>query len=246
MTQFKLAVAQVSSIAGDVDANITTHLKAIIKAGQLGVSYLVFPELSLTGYEPELAQKLSFSKNDKRLKALIDAAIENNLHIAIGAPIRSDNLPSIGLIVISPSGVVDSYQKMNLHPGEDRYFSKGNCHHHIEIDGNKVVNAICADTNNAVHASYCSEINATVYVAGVLISESGYCADTAKLQDYAKEYNLLVAMANHNRPTGAWKPVGKSAMWSSNGLLAQADEKQDALIIAEKAGNNWVAQVFEI
>lgn len=246
MNKFKLAVAQVSSIRGDVDSNIATHLKAIMMAGKLDVNYLVFPELSITGYEPELAEALAFSENDKRLKPLINAAIENCLYIAIGAPIASNSLPKIGLIIISPSGVVDIYQKMNLHAGEERYFSKGNQYHHVDIDGIKVLNAICADTNNADHAKYCIEISASVYVAGVLIGEPGYHTDTLALQNYAKKYNLLVAIANYNRPTGAWSPVGKSAIWSSSGLLAQANEIQDALVVAEKKENSWSAQVLEI
>ncbi|WP_157822397.1 hypothetical protein [Psychromonas sp. Urea-02u-13] len=40
MNHFKLAVAQVASIKGDIDANIKTHLKALIKASELNVNYL--------------------------------------------------------------------------------------------------------------------------------------------------------------------------------------------------------------
>jgi hypothetical protein len=53
-------------------------------------------------------------------------------------------------------------------------------------------------------------------------------------------------MANHNRATGGWQPIGKSAIWSNTGLLAQANETQDALIIAEKLDASWIFQVSEI
>jgi predicted amidohydrolase len=46
---FKIAVAQVPSLRGDIEANIETHIRAIKAASQSGVSYIVFPELSLTG-----------------------------------------------------------------------------------------------------------------------------------------------------------------------------------------------------
>ncbi|PKG38662.1 hypothetical protein [Psychromonas sp. Urea-02u-13] len=82
--------------------------------------------------------------------------------------------------------------------------------------------------------------------ASVLISEAGYSEDTAVLKGYAKKFNILVAMANHNRATGGWKPIGKNAIWSNTGLLAQANETQDALIVAEKREAGWIAQVFEI
>ncbi len=104
MSNLKIAVAQVPSIKGDVDENIKTHLVAIEKASQLGVSYIAFPELSITGYEPELAAKLAFSTDDIRLKPLIDSAIENKIKIGVGAPLKSDGLPKIGLIIISEIG----------------------------------------------------------------------------------------------------------------------------------------------
>jgi predicted amidohydrolase len=242
----KIAVAQVSSIKGDVDENIKTHLVAIEKASQVGVSYIVFPELSITGYEPELAVKLAFSTDDSRLKPLIDSAIEKNITIGVGAPLKSDGLPKIGLIIISQLGTVDTYEKMYLHSGEESYFSKGIRHHCITIGNTKVANAICADVNNTDHVDTCFELGASVYVAGVLITEGGYDSDTAAMELYAKKHNMLVAMANYNQPTGNWSPIGKSAIWSNTGLLASTTETQNALVIAEKQNNIWTGQVHEI
>jgi predicted amidohydrolase len=242
----KIAVAQITSLRGNVDANISTHLNAIKKASELGISYIVFPELSLTGYEPEIAKHLAFSNDDLRLKPLIDSAIKNNIKMAVGGPLLSDGLPKIGLIIISPSGVVETYAKMHLHPGEEQYFSEGEHHHHVIINDTTIANAICADTNNPKHAHDCFEFGATVYIAGVMVTASGYAADTTAMKNYAKKYNMLVAMANHNGPTGDCSPVGKSAIWSSSGLLAQASETQNTLIAATKSNNEWSAQVIII
>ena len=55
MSDFKIAAAQVASVPGDIDRNIATHAAATAAAAQHGVSVLVFPELSLIGYEPSLA-----------------------------------------------------------------------------------------------------------------------------------------------------------------------------------------------
>lgn len=246
MSNLKVAVAQVSSIKGDIDENIKTHLVAIEKASQLGVSYIVFPELSLTGYEPELAVKLAFSTDDIRLKPLIDSAIENNIKIGVGAPLKSDGLPKIGLIIISQLGILDTYEKMYLHSGEEAYFNHGTNYNCITIGSTKIANAICADTNNTNHARTCSELGASVYIAGVLISESGYDSDTAVMAGYAKKYNMLVAMANHSQPTGNWTPIGKSAIWSNTRLLACAPENQNALVIAEKNDDYWSGRVVEL
>ena len=242
----KIAIAQVSSIKGDIDENISTHLQAVKKASELGVAYIVFPELSLTGYEPSIAKNFALSDDDIRLKPLIDCAIKNNTTLAVGAPLRSVGLPNIGLIIISASGIVESYAKMHLHPGEEQYFSGGEHHHHLIIGGTKIANAICADTNNPQHAKNCFESGASVYIAGVMVTEGGYDNDSLAMKNYAKKYNMLVAMANHNHVTGGYKAVGKSAIWSTTGLLAQAGETDNALVVATKVNNKWSAQVIAI
>jgi predicted amidohydrolase len=50
-----IAVAQTVPIRGDVDANIEQHLRLIRVAAQEQAQVLVFPELSLTGYEVDIA-----------------------------------------------------------------------------------------------------------------------------------------------------------------------------------------------
>ncbi|MBO1256253.1 carbon-nitrogen hydrolase family protein [Alteromonas sp. 5E99-2] len=246
MSNLKISVAQIASIKGNVDENLSIHLKAIEKASELGVSYIVFPELSLTGYEPELAKHLAFSIDDKRLQPLIDSAVRNNINIGVGAPLMSDGLPKIGLIIVSQSGAINTYEKMHLHPGEEDYFDKGECHNVVTISSTNIANGICADANNASHVQACSDLGAEVYIAGVLITEAGYDSDTAVMAEYANQYNMLVAMANHNQPTGKWAPIGKSAIWSNEGLLACASEYQNALVVAEKMNTKWFGQVVEI
>lgn len=246
MLGLKIAVAQVTSLKGNVDENINTHLRVIKKASELGVSYIVFPELSLTGYAPEVAAGLAFSSSDKRLQPLIDSVIKNDIKIGVGAPLQSSELPKIGLIIISQSGAVDTYEKMHLHAGEEAYFSHGTNHNLVTIGNTKIANAICADTNNLTHARTCSELGAAVYMAGVFITDSGYDSDTAIMASYASKYNMLVAMANHNQQAGNWSSIGKSAIWSNTGLLACASESQTSLVIAEQIGDKWHGQVFEI
>jgi predicted amidohydrolase len=44
-------MAQISPILGEVEANLDLHLQSLEKAGREGASLVVFPELSLTGYD---------------------------------------------------------------------------------------------------------------------------------------------------------------------------------------------------
>jgi predicted amidohydrolase len=243
---FKISVAQISSTKGDVSANIKTHLDAVKKAANSGISYIVFPELSLTGYEPQLSSKLAFSNNDPRLTPLTEAAVYHKIHIVVGAPLAIGNLLYIGELILMPDGHVETYSKMNLHPGEETYFSAGKNYHSVSFGKLKVFNAICADTNNPKHIEACADMGASVYMAGVLVSAGGYDADTQKLERYAKKFDLLVAMANHNKPTGGWTPTGKSAIWDSSGLIAAADRTQNALVVAEYSSSGLNGAIIAI
>ena len=241
-----IAVAQIPSKKGNVEINISTHLKAINKASELGVNYIVFPELSLTGYEPELAANLVFSEDDQRLHPLIESAIKNKITIGIGAPLRSNELPQIGLLIISQTGAVDSYAKMHLHPIEEKYFTKGSRYNLIDIGNTKIANAICADIANKKHASSCATFGADIYIAGVLITENGYEVDSELLSNYSKDFNMLVAIANHSQPSGGWIPIGKSAIWYKGNLLARAGESEMALVVAKQIDHVWSGQVIKI
>jgi len=50
-TTRRIALAQVSPVLGDVEANLDLHLRTLEEAGREGASLVVFPELSLTGYD---------------------------------------------------------------------------------------------------------------------------------------------------------------------------------------------------
>ncbi|MEH6446548.1 MAG: carbon-nitrogen hydrolase family protein [Oceanospirillaceae bacterium] len=251
MSEFKIAVAQISSVKGNIKANIQRHISVIKRAKEQGVTVLVFPELSLTGYELALAKELALTIDDPQLEPLKKLAVELNMYIVVGAPIKSSSdtsnsdAISLGAIIFAAAGDVSVYKKMHLHATEQLYFKAGKSYTMLEIQGQRIALAICADTNAASHIKAYVNDNATVYVAAVLFSENGYLADTQKLAAYAQQHNILVTMANHNRPSGGLLAIGKSAAWGPKGLLACANEPQDCLVISQPVNNNWVSQVIE-
>jgi predicted amidohydrolase len=46
----KLALAQINTVLGNVQANLEKHLELVDQALAQGADLLVFPELSMTGY----------------------------------------------------------------------------------------------------------------------------------------------------------------------------------------------------
>ena len=55
----KIAVAQTCPVPGDVSANVDEHVRLARLAATEGAQVVVFPELSLIGYELALAAALS-------------------------------------------------------------------------------------------------------------------------------------------------------------------------------------------
>ena len=51
----KICAAQTRPVKGNIQQNIENHKKLINLAVVNGADIIIFPELSITGYEPELA-----------------------------------------------------------------------------------------------------------------------------------------------------------------------------------------------
>ena len=246
MTALTLAAAQTTSIAGDVPGNIQGHLRFMQAAAEQGVQLLVFPELSLTGYEPALAAQLAITPEDVLLAPLREMAQELRMTAVVGMPIRlaPGTGVFIGALVLGADGSLAVYTKQHLHPGEEVAFVAGQGGAALEWADDRIALAVCADFSHASHPRLAAEAGATVYAAGVLISEGGYATDSALLQGYAAEHRMLVLMANHGGASGGYTCAGRSAIWSADGtLLADVPGIGEALVIARRNGEQWTGQV---
>lgn len=249
MTAFALAAAQLIAIAGDLPANLQRHLAFMRVAAEHGVQVLVFPELSLTGYEPSLAADLAIAPDDAELAPLREMAQTLRLTAVVGMPIRlaPEAGVSIGALVLGADGSLAVYTKQHLHPGEEAAFVPGQGGAVLDAGGERIALAVCADFSHASHALSAVEAGANVYAAGVLISEGGYATDSALLQSYAAEHGLLVVMANHGGPSGGYTCAGRSAIWANDGrLLAAVPGVGDALVIARRDSGQWAGQVVAL
>jgi predicted amidohydrolase len=244
-----IAAAQSPSIAGDIEANVRTHLQFIGAARAEGVELLLFPELSLCGYELPLLRDCLLTPDDARLKAIRAAASAAGMTVIVGAPISDDGaaLPLIASFEFAPDGTVTIYRKQYLHDGEERYAQPGAIGAHCRaLKGRRYAQGICADTNHHAHAAAAAEAGASVYLAGVLISKGGYAADAAKLQSYATDFGMGVMIANHAAPSGGYEAAGRSAFWAPGGsLLVQAEGPGNCLVIA-RDNNGWSGQVTSV
>ncbi len=248
MPAFKIAAAQVRSVRGDLDGNIATHAAAMTAAAKHGVSVLVFPELSLSGYEPDLAEELAITALDRRLAPLLDLAREHQIEAVVGAPLRNGEAkPALGAIWITASGPTRIYRKMHLGAGERDYFTPGDTPLAVAIAGHTVGIAICADSSQPAHPQSYADLGADIYAAGVFMNAEWYATDMPRLAGYAARHRMLIVMANHAASAGTFTSVGKSAAWDPDGfLLAQAEGTENALVVATSNSGVWRGEVIGI
>jgi predicted amidohydrolase len=242
------AAAQACSIKGHIEANVKAHVAMARMAAERGARLVVFPELSLTGYEPELAAALATGPNDPRLSALAKCSRRHGITIIAGAPIVcSRGKPFIGAWIFAP-GRTFVYRKRHLHPGEERFFSEGRGESRIvSVNGVRIGTAICADTNHASHAPIAAKRGAQVYAAGVLITDSGYAADIRNLRRIAKTHAMAVLLANHGSPSGGYQSAGRSAVWDEKGqCIAEAPRAGAALVLAAREEGRWTGKTSRL
>lgn len=241
-----VAVVQSMAVPGDVARNVSLHVCMAALAASHGARMVLFPELSLTGYDLGLTTADALAAEDTRLQPLHDVAQAYAMVVVAGAPLASADGLHIGAMIFAPNRGVGAYVKQYLHAGEDIAFRPGPGGDPLAIGDEVLALAICADATHPKHASEAVRRGATVYAASCLITEGGYAADTALLQQYATNHRILVLMANYGGPTGGWVSAGRSAIWSNNGdLLACAPATGEALVIAERRHDRWLGAVVE-
>lgn len=127
---FTVAVAQTSPALGDLDHNILQHLHKINQASILGADLVVFPELSLTGYNlhdlaPDVA--INLKKSDK-LAPLLE--VSRNISMLIGLVEESDSYVYYNSAVLLEGGEIRRVHRKVYLPtygifDEERIFSPG-------------------------------------------------------------------------------------------------------------------------
>ena len=239
-----IAAAQTIPVRENIQQNISNHCKLIELAAAHKVQLLIFPELSLTGYERENAERLSFTPDDPRLKDLQELAVKYQMIVIAGAPIKLATGLHIGAFIISPDHTISFYTKQFLHDGEEVSFVAGNLHNpQITLEDESFSLAICADLENPVHAENASKIQSTGYLAGIFYTPNGITGGLDKLKGYAKQYSFNVLMSNFAGESYGIPSAGSSSFWSNKGeLLAQLNSSEEGLVIAYKDKNEWAAQ----
>jgi predicted amidohydrolase len=213
-TPLAIAVAQPTCVPYDVAANALAHAAAVRAAG---TRVVVFPELSLTGYELDAP---AIADTDPRLSPIVSACAETGAVALAGAPVADDaGRIFIGILAIDGRGARVVYRKMWLGGAETERFSAGAEPAVLDIDGWRLGLAICRDTGVVRHAAETAALGMDVYVAGVLESDEGVAVPEQRARRVAGDHRVWVAIASFAGSTGGGydRAAGRSGVWAPDG-----------------------------
>jgi len=228
----KIALLQVESTDGDIDANIARHLAALELLGETGMELAVFPELSLSNYEPRIAAAAAIDASDARLAPLDALARDLDLRICVGAPLRNGDQPSIAAILVSPTEPRRVIYKAYLHADEVPIFAAGSERACVLQLLQRVALAICFDISVDAHIEQAAADGMDVYLASVAKTAGGIAAARELLRTRARDFGVPVLVVNsvgscEGRPAG-----GNSMIIGSDGeVVAALDDREQAILI---------------
>lgn len=230
----KIALAQTKSIKGDVKANIENHLRLINEALAQKADVVFFPELSLTGYEPELAEALATTPDDIRFAVFQQMSDAHNITIGVGIPIRTAQGITITMLVFQPHVPLLTYAKQELHADELPYFVAGNEQIILWPDTHKIALAICYESLQTSHLQNAHALGAKAYLASVAKSQKGVAKAYAHYPSIAQQYQIPVLMVNCVGYCDNFESVGSSGFWNEKGdLVANLDSESEGVLLVE-------------
>ena len=229
----RIGVAQTRPTRGDIRRNIASHKAWINLAADHRAEAIIFPELSLTGYEPELAKKLAMAADDPRLDDFQDISEKRKITIGVGVPIGNSRGINISILLFQPNSKRSIYSKKYLHRDEEPFF--------VPSDGgrplpgiNKAAFAICYELSVPEHSAEAFNNGAEIYIVSVAKSVQGLESAIPTLAGIATRYNMTVLMSNCVGPCEGFQSAGRSSVWNPEGtLLRQLNDTSEGLLIMD-------------
>ena len=202
-------------------ANGAIHAQAVRDAG---ARLVVFPELSLTGYELEAAP---VDPQGAALDPLAQACGDAGSIALVGAPIAGPgDQDFIAMLAVNAAGAVVLYRKRWLGQEESIRFSPGDEPAVLEVDGWRIGVGICKDTGSPRARRTAGRVGDRRLLrrAGPLARRAGSTRGSRPCRSRCA-VQAFVAFASFAGPTGGGytRTAGSSGIWSPTGeALARA------------------------
>jgi predicted amidohydrolase len=239
----KICAAQTKPVKGNIQTNIVNHKKLIDLAISNGADIIIFPELSLTGYEPGLAKELATDLTDKRLEDFQHTSNTRKIIIGVGMPLKNKDGISISMILFQPHQPRQVYSKKYLHADEEPFFISGESS--VDLLDNNIALAICYEISVPEHSSNAFKRGAEIYIASVAKSISGVEKAVETLSAIADKYSMTVVMSNCIGYCDNFDCGGKTSAWNNKGsLIAQLNDTNEGILIVDTDTAGFVKKMI--
>ncbi|NPV78591.1 MAG: hypothetical protein HPY59_19720 [Anaerolineae bacterium] len=245
----KLALAQINTRLGDVEANLEKHLALVEQAHAGGADLLVFPELSLTGYVlQDLAPMVSHHPNDDDpvFRPLLQASQKLDLMVGF---VEEDtrNRFFISAAYLSRGQVLHVHRKVYLPTyglfDEGRFFAWGDSVQAFDTRFGRVGMLICEDFWHASPPYLLWLDGADIFLLHSASPGRGLGADdqleTARWVDHINRAyaSLFTSFVIHTNRVGYEDGLhfwGSAAVYDPNGeVLGRGPYDEEALTFVE-------------
>ena len=237
----RICAAQTRPHKGAIQKNIDAHRKMISLAATHQADAIFFPELSLTGYEPELAKKLACNPDDQRLDNFQQLSDVNRIIIGVGVPIKTALGIQISMVVFQPDQQRITYSKQHLHEDEHPYFVSGE---DTLILNQKIAPAICYETLLPEHAEQAAKGGAKIYIASVAKSQNGVDKAFKHFPIIARNYSMTVFMANCVGHCDNFESAGKTSIWNNKGeMMGQLNSSDEGILMMDTSTEEIIQEI---
>lgn len=241
----KICIVQTRPVKGDVPHNLAVHKDFIDTAVSNGADVVIFPELSLTGYEPSLAKELATHQEDGRFAEFQTVSDTSAITIGVGMPTKAADGTCISMVLFQPHQARQTYSKKYIHADEEPFFVCGQNFPVLPVNGTRIGLAICYELSVPEHAEAAFANGAEVYLTSVAKSARGVTQAAERLAWIAQNYAVPVLMSNCTGPSEDFVSAGNTAVWNKNGqLLAQLDDTSEGCITFDTDSETVIAKTL--
>lgn len=231
----KIATAQFNAIAGNFGHNLKEIVNLLEQAAKENVRIVLFPELSVSGYDLYLVEEGRCSLNEKGdgLSYLLKACQRLNIFAVVGACIeRSEGISNSAFVINDKGEIIGIYNKHFLDSSEKELFLLGEHGFLFEVDGWTLSLAISYDSYYSEHAKTMALSGAQVYlILGAFIKAGYNKIDSNYFSERALENQIYIVISNFIGEHSGMTFSGNSSIYAPDGVLLVSGYQESGISI---------------
>lgn len=244
-SMLRVAAAQIDPTEADIAENLGKHMHYIELARQRDVDVLVFPELSLTGYQVRSrTPDLAITRDDPRLLMLAEAAGDMTVvagFVEEGWAVQFHN----AAVAMRRGKITFVHRKLNLatygNLEEAKYFANGRFMDVFTHETPWIASIlICADAWNPALVYLAALAGATFLIVPIASARGAVGIEFSNprgwetaLAFYGMMYGMPVVMANHCGSRDGEDYWGQSRIVDAHGKVLSMAGGDEELVVAE-------------